>query len=178
MLCLIRSLENRLAPINRFPPDVLTLVPDSWDVGYKYQGVVTLTHIRRAWREILISRSSLWTKFDCVNADKIAPFSSVQCPLPSTCICGGWLDCVPTIPSSISSLAPLDDSNPCPPTECRKVCKTSPLTYLALFLISSICRWTAVVNVSHNIVPCSRLPSSMETSRRCASFTCSAFVPS
>ena len=35
ILLLIRSWSNSLAPINRVPQEVLTLIPDSWDLYYK-----------------------------------------------------------------------------------------------------------------------------------------------
>jgi len=34
------------------------------------QDVVTLTHVCRAWREVFVSRSSLWTNFDCSDEEK------------------------------------------------------------------------------------------------------------
>ena len=39
-------------------------------MGYKDEDLITLTHVCRAWREIFISHSFLWTNFDCRNADK------------------------------------------------------------------------------------------------------------
>ena len=39
-------------------------------MGYKDKDLIALTHVCRAWREIFISCSSLWTNFDCTNADK------------------------------------------------------------------------------------------------------------
>jgi len=66
-------LKNRLAPINQIPPEVLALIPDSWDLhrGPQIdQGLVGLTHVCRTWREIFISRSSLWTNFDCRDTEK------------------------------------------------------------------------------------------------------------
>ena len=59
-----------LAPINRIPPEVLALIPDFWSRRDRDQGTITLTHVSKAWREIFISRSSLWTDFDCLDADK------------------------------------------------------------------------------------------------------------
>jgi hypothetical protein len=82
VLRLIRFWKNSLAPINRIPPEVLTLIPDfydpdpgdpdSWDPANKDQDWVTLTHVCRTWRKAFISRPSLWTDFDCrkMNADK------------------------------------------------------------------------------------------------------------
>ena len=61
---------DRLTPIDRIPPEVLGLVPDYWNVPYGDKDVIALTHVCRAWREIFISRSSLWTEFKCVDADK------------------------------------------------------------------------------------------------------------
>jgi hypothetical protein len=34
------------------------------------EDVITLTHVCRAWREVFVSRSSLWTHFDCVDGEK------------------------------------------------------------------------------------------------------------
>ena len=59
-----------LAPINRIPPEVLSLIPDSWNGRNKDRGVIALTHVCRAWREVFTSRSSLWTNFYCEDADK------------------------------------------------------------------------------------------------------------
>ena len=70
VLRLIRSLKNGFAPINRIPPEVLTLIPDSWDRPSSDKHVIALTHVCQAWRDIFISHSSLWAQFDCNNADK------------------------------------------------------------------------------------------------------------
>ena len=67
---LIRSWSNSLAPINRVLQEVLTLIPDSWDLYYKDRGTIGPTHVCRAWREIFISRSSLWADFYCKDEDK------------------------------------------------------------------------------------------------------------
>ena len=37
---------------------------------YRAQDLVTLTHTCQAWREVFVSRSSLWTDFYCENAEK------------------------------------------------------------------------------------------------------------
>jgi len=59
-----------LAPINKIPPEILALVPDFWDTRDRDQDVITLTHVCHAWREIFISRSSLWTDFDWLDEEK------------------------------------------------------------------------------------------------------------
>ena len=67
---MIRSFRNAVAPINKIPPEILTLIPDFWrrkDDSH----LIALTHVCRTWREIFTSRSSLWTRFGCENADKI-----------------------------------------------------------------------------------------------------------
>ena len=67
VLRLIRSWENNAMPINRIPPEILSTIPDFWDTR---DGVVALTHVCRAWREVFVSRPSLWTDLDCVDSDK------------------------------------------------------------------------------------------------------------
>jgi hypothetical protein len=67
---LIRSWRNTFAPINRIPPEVLTLIPDLWSGRIREKDAITLTHVCRAWRAIFTSRSSLWTDFDCADAEK------------------------------------------------------------------------------------------------------------
>jgi len=59
-----------LAPINKIPPEILALIPDFWDMRDRDEDVITLTHVCRPWREVFISRSSLWTNFDCLNEEK------------------------------------------------------------------------------------------------------------
>ena len=70
VLRLIRSWRNIFCPINRVPPEVLALIPDFWEAMYRDGGVIALTHVCQTWREVFTSRSSLWTDFECVDADK------------------------------------------------------------------------------------------------------------
>jgi len=59
-----------LAPINKIPPEIFTLIPDFWDTCDRYQDVIALTHVCHAWREVFVSRSSLWTNFNCLDEEK------------------------------------------------------------------------------------------------------------
>ena len=71
LLLLVRSLKNRMAPINQIPPEILSLVPDFLDpYDDKDQDVIALTHVCQAWRELFVSRPSLWTDLDDVDLDK------------------------------------------------------------------------------------------------------------
>ena len=67
MLSLVRSIKNTFVPINRVPSEILSLIP-----GYSNNDkeLVTLTHVCRGWREILTSRSSLWTSLNCMDVHK------------------------------------------------------------------------------------------------------------
>jgi len=67
---LLRSTRNALAPINRTPPEVLTLIPNFWKTYCRNRDIIALTHVCQAWRETFISRSCLWTDFYCMDADK------------------------------------------------------------------------------------------------------------
>jgi hypothetical protein len=58
-----------VAPVNRIPSEIPTLIPDFWDKG-RYdtdEDLVALTHVCQAWREMFVSRASLWTNLDCVG---------------------------------------------------------------------------------------------------------------
>ena len=57
-------------PINRIPPEILSLIPHYWENSFKDQDVITLTHVCRAWRDVFVSCPSLWTTLDCMNLDK------------------------------------------------------------------------------------------------------------
>ena len=70
VLRLVRSWKNWMAPINRIPPEILSLVPDFLDMDHRDQDVITLTHVCRAWREVFVSRPSLWTNVDCVDLEQ------------------------------------------------------------------------------------------------------------
>jgi hypothetical protein len=69
ILNLIRLWRNKAAPINRIPSEILALIPDFWNKYYygRDRDLVALTHVCRVWREVFISRSSLWTNLDCEN---------------------------------------------------------------------------------------------------------------
>jgi len=83
VLLLIRSWRNRVAPINRIPPEILVLLPDFWDgYGGKDADAIALTHVCRAWREVFISRSSLWTDLNCANLNKAGVYLKRSKPLP------------------------------------------------------------------------------------------------
>ena len=69
----IRSLESKLALINQIPPEVLALIPDSWDLRHWCQvdqDLIALTNVCQVLGGIFISRSSLWTSFGCVDTGK------------------------------------------------------------------------------------------------------------
>jgi len=64
ILHLIRSWRNTIAPINRIPPEILSLIPDFLDVGEGGGDVIALTHVCRAWRGVFTSRPALWVDID------------------------------------------------------------------------------------------------------------------
>ena len=69
VLRLIRSVKNSFAPINQIPPEVISIIPDYYgEDGDRV--LVTLTHVCHGWRDIFVSRSSLWTRLHFTNVDK------------------------------------------------------------------------------------------------------------
>ena len=70
VLYLIRSWRNTFAPINKIPPEILSLLPDFSDSNHRDRNAIKLTHVCRAWREVFVSRSSLWTDLDCADEEQ------------------------------------------------------------------------------------------------------------
>ena len=69
VLSFVLSMKNTFAPINRIPPEALSLIPDHW--GHQAEkDLIRLTHVCHGWREIFASCSSLWTHLDCKNTEK------------------------------------------------------------------------------------------------------------
>ena len=102
MLSLVRSTKNTFVPINQFPPEVLSLIawhhfhPEDPD-----EELITLTHVCRSWREILISHASLWTSLDCTDVDKTRVYlersktSPLKIHLEHRWLCDAFLLTVP-----------------------------------------------------------------------------------
>ena len=61
------SVKNAFVLVNRIPPEVMYLISDYFSTEKE---LIKSTHVCRRWREIFISRASLWTFLDCTNRDK------------------------------------------------------------------------------------------------------------
>lgn len=78
LLSLVRSAKNSFAPINRIPYEVLSIIPDYWtdeDTEDEFDdpagtNLITLTHVCHDWRDLFISRPSLWTNLDCGSVER------------------------------------------------------------------------------------------------------------
>jgi hypothetical protein len=73
-----------VAPVNRIPSEILSLIPDFWDKHYYHRdrSLIALTHVCQAWREIFISRSSLWINLDCKDEDQARTYLERSKSLP------------------------------------------------------------------------------------------------
>lgn len=69
ILQLIRSWRNTAAPINRIPPEALSLIPD-FEGTHRDLKLIALIRVCWAWREAFMTRSLLWTNLDDMNVDK------------------------------------------------------------------------------------------------------------
>ena len=67
VLTMAQSIKNTFAPINRVPPEILSLIPDYCETEKE---LIRMTHVCRGWREIFTSCASLWTVLDCTNSHK------------------------------------------------------------------------------------------------------------
>lgn len=63
-------MKNTFALVKKIPPEILSLIPNYWEGDHNDETMVKLTHVCRGWRDIFVSRSSLWTSLDCTNVDK------------------------------------------------------------------------------------------------------------
>ena len=63
-------MKNDLAPISKIPPDVFSLIPEYLDGDDEDKSLITMTHVCRGWRELLIACPSLWVRLDCMNTDE------------------------------------------------------------------------------------------------------------
>ena len=63
-------MRNTFAPVNRTPPEILSLIPDYLEEDDRNKNLIVLTHVCRRWREIFISRPSLWTYLDLNNVEQ------------------------------------------------------------------------------------------------------------
>ena len=67
----LRFLESILQPINRLPKDIFILIPcfftreeENYDIFPMNIPLITMTHVCRSWRTVLLSTPSLWTQID------------------------------------------------------------------------------------------------------------------
>jgi hypothetical protein len=72
----LRSLESILQPINRLPKDAFILIPrfftneeHDWNAFPMNKPLITMTHVCRSWRNVLLSTPSLWTQLDFATRD-------------------------------------------------------------------------------------------------------------
>jgi len=93
VLGLVRSMENNLAPINQIPSDIFSHIPEYLEGG---KDLITMTHVCRSWRELLITRPSLWVRLHCENVDRTRVYieRSKSAPLKLSLYDGGDVGCL------------------------------------------------------------------------------------
>lgn len=79
---LVRSIKNTFAPVNRLPLDVLSLIPDYYSEDDVDRALIALTHVCHGWRDLFISRPSLWTRLDFKNTHKTRAYIRRSRPSP------------------------------------------------------------------------------------------------
>jgi len=98
------------APINKIPPEILVLIPDFWDTCDRDEDVIALTHVCRTWREVFVSRSSLWTNFDCSDEEKTQVYfersksSPINLSLEGICPCDPFFQIIPHVTGRLKSV--------------------------------------------------------------------------
>ena len=80
-----REIRNSLASINRISPEILSCILDYHCEEEREEvdrDLIALTHVCHGWREMFISRSSLWTKLDFKSNDKTRAYLQRSQPSP------------------------------------------------------------------------------------------------
>ena len=133
VLDMVQPLKNSFAPINRIPPEVLSTIPDYYESEYMYLGPIWLTHVCGSWREIFISRSSLWTYLDFANTEKTLAYIQRLRSSPLKVRIGGGGDetyhdhALPLITPHIARLRSLTIHTDDIPNVLRHFCHHAPL---------------------------------------------------
>ena len=70
MLRLVRSVKNNIAPINRIPPELFSLIPQHWNDDSVDENLIAMTHVCHGWRDVLIGCPLLWTRLNCADRNK------------------------------------------------------------------------------------------------------------
>jgi len=63
-------MKNHFAPISKIPSDIFSLIPGYLEDHDVDENLITMTHVCRGWRELLIARPSLWVRLYCESTDK------------------------------------------------------------------------------------------------------------
>ena len=96
-------METDIAPINKLPSEVFSLIPGYWESDGEDEDLIKMTHVCRSWREMLIACSSLWVCLDCTNIDKTRVYierfksSPLELSLPTTYLEDAFLLVAPHI---------------------------------------------------------------------------------
>ena len=166
-------MKNSLAPINRIPPEILSLIPDYFDeAGSGYYGrsfsdktLIALTHVCHVWRDTFISRSSLWTRLDSKDIDKTHTYIQRSPSSPLTIDFG---DCNYRFIN--------DDAFALVIPHVRRL---KSLTIIGAWRRPSVLRhlrcrvpFLEELDIHFLVAWDSMIHSSTETSRRCASYAC------
>ena len=71
------SLRNRLQPVNKLPPEIVSRIAQNTpsDVDKDTNSIIPLTHVCRYWRESIISTPEIWTKISSSSHFDLAALS-------------------------------------------------------------------------------------------------------
>ena len=70
----VRSWANTLSPINRLPPEILSLIPTFLHHKRNRRSLIRWSQVCRHWRNVLIATPALWTHFSCKDLSRTHAF--------------------------------------------------------------------------------------------------------
>ncbi|KAF9650100.1 hypothetical protein BDM02DRAFT_3112714 [Thelephora ganbajun] len=86
----IRVLRNHARPIGRLPPELLSMIfelvatPPEYDSTPTLRDVISLTHVCRYWRAILLNHNGVWSDIHLKGQDPGIGCSEERIPASST----------------------------------------------------------------------------------------------
>jgi len=63
-------MRNLFASINQIPSEVFSVIPEHLGEDKEDKSLITMSHVCRGWRELLIAYPSLWVRLDCAITNK------------------------------------------------------------------------------------------------------------
>ncbi|KAF9650285.1 hypothetical protein BDM02DRAFT_3080723, partial [Thelephora ganbajun] len=70
----VRTWANTFSPVNRLPPEILSLIPTFLHYKRSRRSLIEWSQVCRYWRNTFINTPALWTHFSCKDPARTHAF--------------------------------------------------------------------------------------------------------